>query len=66
MNFHKYALLKAPSSGELASLVNEAIGKGWEPQGGVAVAIGVSATIGVGQQTRSWEIWSQAVVDVSE
>jgi hypothetical protein len=36
-----YVVLEAPSKQQLEVLVKESISKGWQPLGGVAVALGV-------------------------
>lgn len=36
-----YHVLEASSKKELEKLVNEHIGKGWQPSGGIAIANGV-------------------------
>lgn len=44
-----YVVLEAGSREELVALVKEAIGKGWQPEGGVAVADGRFYQAMVGQ-----------------
>lgn len=54
-----YKIIKADNAAVLENLVNEAIGEGWQPQGGVSV---IRYEISSLYASEAYEGWSQAMV----
>lgn len=55
----KYKIIKADNSETLENLVNEAIGEGWQPHGGISV---IRYEISSLYESEAYEGWSQAMM----
>lgn len=52
-----YTILEGYNASELSSRVNNLLRRGWEPVGGVALAVGHE-----GVEEPSFDIWAQAMI----